>query len=81
MEVVSNSIVNWIQFLWLNFIFYQLVDISADGYLSLMMESGDLREDIKLPDGDLGNDIKSRFENNEDILVSVNFFLVMLVKR
>merc|ERR1712002_1253994 len=50
---------------------YQLVDISADGYLSLMMESGDLREDIKLPDGDLGNDIKNRFENNEDILLTV----------
>ncbi|KAG7160689.1 Eukaryotic translation initiation factor 5A-like [Homarus americanus] len=32
---------------------YQLIDISDDGFLSLMMESGDLRDDIKIPEGDL----------------------------
>ncbi|KAB7493965.1 UNVERIFIED_CONTAM: hypothetical protein RMT77_015581 [Armadillidium vulgare] len=50
---------------------YQLVDISADGYLSLMLESGELREDIKLPEGDLGADIKQRFEGGEDMLLTV----------
>jgi len=50
---------------------YQLIDISDDLYLSLMMDSGDLRDDIRLPDGDLGNEIKNKFENNEDLLLTV----------
>lgn len=35
-----------------------------------MKDSGELRDDIRLPDGDLGTDIKNKFENNEDLLVS-----------
>ncbi|XP_018014450.1 eukaryotic translation initiation factor 5A [Hyalella azteca] len=50
---------------------YQLVDISADNFLSLMQESGDLREDIKIPDGELGTEIRSKFESGEDILCTV----------
>jgi len=50
---------------------FPLVDISADGFLSLMMDSGELREDIKLPDGDMGSDISGRFEQGEDMLLTV----------
>ncbi|XP_047488766.1 eukaryotic translation initiation factor 5A-1-like isoform X1 [Penaeus chinensis] len=50
---------------------YQLIDISDDGYLSLMKDTGELRDDIRLPDGDLGSDIKNKFENNEDLLLTV----------
>lgn len=35
-----------------------------------MMESGDLRDDIKIPEGDIGTEIKTKFENGEDLLVS-----------
>lgn len=48
----------------------QLIDISDDGFLSLMMESGELRDDIKIPEGDIGTEIKTKFENGEDLLVS-----------
>ena len=52
------------------------MDISADGFLSLMMESGELREDIKLPEGDMGSDISGRFEQGEDMLVCIAKVLV-----
>jgi len=49
---------------------YQLVDIDGD-FLSLMDDGGDQREDIKLPEGELGDEIKTRFEGGDDLLVSV----------
>ncbi|XP_071537109.1 eukaryotic translation initiation factor 5A-1 [Panulirus ornatus] len=50
---------------------YQLIDISDDGFLSLMMDSGEVRDDIKVPEGDLGTEIKSKFEGGEDLLLTV----------
>jgi len=50
---------------------YQLMDISDDGYLTLMSDGGDLREDLKLPDGDLGSQLKSEFDNGREILCTV----------
>ena len=53
------------------YFFLQLVDISADNFLSLMQESGDIREDIKIPDSDLGAEIRAKFDGGEDILCTV----------
>merc|ERR1712105_523329 len=50
---------------------FQLIDISDDGYLSLMMESGEIRADIKVPDGDMGTEIKTKFDNGDDLLLTV----------
>lgn len=36
----------------------------------MMNDAGDLREDLKLPDGDLGAQIKTDFENGRELLVS-----------
>merc|ERR1719259_65102 len=46
---------------------YQLVDISEDNFLSLMQESGDVREDIKIPEGDLGEEIRGKFDSGSSI--------------
>ncbi len=46
----------------------QLVDID-DGYLSLMDDAGDTRDDIKNPDNDLGKDIQTKFDDGEALLV------------
>lgn len=46
----------------------QLVGI-IDGYLSLMKDNGDLRDDLKLPEGDLGKEIESKFESGDEFLV------------
>ncbi|KAF4796144.1 Eukaryotic translation initiation factor 5A-2 [Turdus rufiventris] len=45
---------------------YQLIGIQ-DGYLSLLTESGEVREDLKLPEGDLGKEIEGKFNANEDV--------------
>ena len=42
-----------------------------DDYLSLMDDNGDTREDLKLPEGDLGKEISTKFDNDETFLVTV----------
>ena len=39
----------------------QLLDVAEDGFLSLMDETGTTREDMKVPDGELGEELKTRF--------------------
>lgn len=48
---------------------YQLTDID-DGYLTLMADNGDLREDLKIPDGDLGTQLRADHEVGKELLVS-----------
>ena len=50
---------------------YQLVDISYDGFVSLMSEKGDMKEDVQLPGGDLDDDLKSRFNKGDMVMVTV----------
>jgi len=50
---------------------YSLIDIDNDGYVSLMDDSSDTRSDIKLPEGELGIEIKTKFENGDAIKVTV----------
>lgn len=54
---------------------YQLTDISDDGYLTLMNDGGDLREDLKLPEADLGVQLRSEFDSGKELLVSYKFFI------
>ncbi|KAK7686818.1 translation initiation factor eIF5A [Cerrena zonata] len=49
---------------------YQLIDID-DGFLSLMTADGDTKDDVKVPDGDLGEDIQSGFDDGKDLLVTI----------
>jgi len=50
---------------------YQLVDISEDNFLSLMQESGDVREDVKIPEGELGEEVRGKFDSGEDIVCTL----------
>lgn len=50
---------------------YQLLDID-DGYLSLMTEDG-TKDDVKLPDNEIGEKIKLAFENKKDLIVTILF--------
>ena len=45
---------------------YDLLDIDQDNYISLMNEKGDTREDILVPDTDLGKQISMIFELAEE---------------
>lgn len=53
---------------------YTVVDIDESGFCTLMTEMGETREDLKIPDGENGDEIRSKFEGlNEDqtLLVTV----------
>jgi len=52
---------------------FQLLDISADGYCSLLLESGETREDLQVPEGEVGEQLKAAFENagEKEIFVTV----------
>jgi translation initiation factor 5A len=50
---------------------YSLIDIDNDGYVSMMDDSSDTRSDIKLPEGELGQEIRSKFESGEGLKVTV----------
>ncbi|XP_047466531.1 eukaryotic translation initiation factor 5A-1-like [Mugil cephalus] len=49
---------------------YQALGL-LDGFLSLMDDAGEVREDLKLPEGDLGKELEKKFINDEQFLVSV----------
>ncbi|GFY45678.1 eukaryotic translation initiation factor 5A [Trichonephila inaurata madagascariensis] len=49
---------------------FQLIDISDDGFVTLMNDKGDTRDDLRVPEGDLGTKIRDEF-GKEDITVIV----------
>ncbi|KAI9718565.1 MAG: translation initiation factor eIF5A [Candelaria pacifica] len=44
---------------------YQLIDVSDDGFLSLMSDDGDTKDDVKVPDGEVGDKIEKLFKVEE----------------
>ncbi|UNI22062.1 translation initiation factor eIF5A [Purpureocillium takamizusanense] len=44
---------------------FQLLDISDDGFLSLMNDDGDTKDDVRLPDGEIGDKINKLFREEE----------------
>lgn len=48
----------------------QLLDID-DGFLSLMLPNGDTKSDVKLPEGELGEELKKAFDEGKDLLVAI----------
>lgn len=52
---------------------FQLLDINAEGFCTLMDDDGNVREDIKLPEfpDNLGREIKADFESGKDLICHV----------
>ena len=50
---------------------YQLTDITKDNYVALMNEEGTVREDLKLPEGEIGDKIRKAFGEGLDVDVVV----------
>merc|ERR1712000_633774 len=44
---------------------YQLLDVSDDGFLSLMADDGETKDDVKVPDGEVGEKIEKLFTTEE----------------
>lgn len=49
---------------------YQLLDID-DGFLSLMTADGDTKDDVKVPEGEVGDKIQADFDEGKDLIISV----------
>merc|ERR1719228_3114728 len=49
---------------------YQLISVD-EGFLSLMDDSGETRDDLKIPEGEIGDQIKEAAELEKDILCTV----------
>ncbi|XP_065616708.1 eukaryotic translation initiation factor 5A [Quercus suber] len=51
---------------------YQLIDISEDGFVSLLTENGNTKDELRLPtDDNLLTQIKNGFGDGKDLVVSV----------
>ena len=49
---------------------YQLLSVNDDGFVSLMdLETCETKDDLRLPEGDLGQQIKDAFEKDENGLL------------
>ena len=48
---------------------YTLVDVHSDGFLSLMNSKGDIIESLKLPEGEIGEQIQASFDSSEDEII------------
>lgn len=49
---------------------FPLLDID-EGFLSLMMEDGTTKDDVKLPENEIGSKIEEDFLAQKDLLISV----------
>lgn len=50
---------------------YTLTDINDENFVGLMDDAGNIREDLTLPDNELGREIKDKFEADENLLITV----------
>jgi translation initiation factor 5A len=49
---------------------YQLIHMT-DGFLELMDQAGRLRDDLRLPHGELGRQIAERYDKGEEVIVTL----------
>ena len=46
-------------------------DVVDDGFLNLMTNDGTSKDDVKVPDSDIGQQIEEAFEDGKDIVVTI----------
>jgi translation initiation factor 5A len=56
------------------------LDVTDDGFLSLMSDDGSTKDDVKVPEGEVGDKIKKLFvEDNKDTsMFSESFYMPIL---
>lgn len=52
-----------------------------EGYLHLMDDDGNVREDLKVPEGDLGKEIQAKLMNDEEFMVRLIYSPQDLIKH
>jgi hypothetical protein len=53
---------------WLTYVIKVNID---DGFLNLMTQDGTSKDDVKVPESDLGGQISSGFEEGKDLIVTI----------
>ncbi|UYV81926.1 EIF5A [Cordylochernes scorpioides] len=48
---------------------FQLIDISDDGFATLMTDKGDTRDDLRVPEGELGAKIREEFYKDDNTVI------------
>ncbi|KAM0751073.1 eukaryotic translation initiation factor 5A-2 [Meredithblackwellia eburnea MCA 4105] len=49
---------------------YQLINID-DGFLNLMLTDGSSKDDVRVPDGEIGEQIQKAFDDGSDLTVTI----------
>ena len=49
---------------------FQLIDINDEGFMSLMSDDGSMKEDLRVPEGAIGDEIKEKFEDGQELLIT-----------
>lgn len=49
---------------------YQVLNVD-DGFLSLMLPTGETKDDVKVPEGEVGEQIRQMFDDGKEIVVTV----------
>jgi len=50
---------------------YQLLAVTDDNFCSMLLPSGETKDDLRLPEGEMGDSIKAAIDEGKDLLVSV----------
>lgn len=50
---------------------YQLCNIDDEGFMSLMDAQGNSKDDVRLPEDELGTQIRTMFDDGKDVLVAI----------
>jgi len=48
---------------------FQLIDISDDGFVTLMNDKGDTRDDLRVPEGEMGQKIKDEYGRDDNTVI------------
>ncbi|KAH7642231.1 eukaryotic translation elongation factor 5 isoform X1 [Dermatophagoides farinae] len=48
---------------------FQLIDVSDDGFVTLMNDKGDTRDDLRLPEAELGQKIREEFGKDDTTVI------------
>lgn len=50
---------------------YTLLDVTDDGFCSLLNSDGKTKDDLKVPEGELGQELKAEFDTGKELVVTV----------
>lgn len=49
----------------------QVLDITDDGFLSLLTSDGATKDDLKFPEDEIGQQIRTMYDDGKDVVISV----------